>query len=330
MRKKWLLVMPVILLLVYYSGPKPATPVYENDIPYVPAQSDSLERYIGEMESQHKLKPDNYARIIWADEKKKERTEYAIIYLHGFSASQAEGEPAHRDIAKVFGCNLYLSRLAEHGIDTMDALANFNIDEYWHSARQAFAIGKKLGKKVILMGTSTGGTLALMLAARYADVYALILLSPNIEINDPNSWLLNNPWGLQIARKVLSSNYIESRDQRPVYKQYWYSKYRIEGAVQLEELLETAMKPSTFNKVYQPVLSLYYYKDQVHQDSVVRVDAIKRMMNEIGTPHNLKVYKSMPNTGNHVLASYIKSKDISGVENEIEKFMTEVLHMKRL
>ena len=46
---------------------------------------------------------------------------------------------------------------AEHGIDTVDALINLTADEYWESAKQALAIGKQLGKKVILMGTSTGG-----------------------------------------------------------------------------------------------------------------------------------------------------------------------------
>jgi pimeloyl-ACP methyl ester carboxylesterase len=57
------------------------------------------------------------------------------------------------------------------------------------------AIGRQLGNKVIIMGTSTGGTNALQLAAAYPnDVEALILLSPNIAINDPNAWLLNNPW----------------------------------------------------------------------------------------------------------------------------------------
>ena len=38
----------------------------------------------------------------------KEKTEYAVVYLHGFSASQEEGDPVHYDFAKKFGCNLFL------------------------------------------------------------------------------------------------------------------------------------------------------------------------------------------------------------------------------
>ncbi|MFN7823298.1 MAG: hypothetical protein ACK5PO_10125 [Bacteroidota bacterium] len=33
----------------------------------------------------------------------------------------------------------------------------------------------------------------------------------------------------------------------------------------------------------------------------------------------------MPNTGNHVLASPILSKDVAGVENETRRFLQEVM-----
>ncbi len=59
----------------------------------------------------------------------KNKTEYSLVYLHGFSASQAEGDPVHRNIAKLFGCNLYLSRLAEHGIDTAEPMMNLTAEE---------------------------------------------------------------------------------------------------------------------------------------------------------------------------------------------------------
>jgi hypothetical protein len=36
---------------------------------------------------------------------------------------------------------------------------------------------------------------------------------------------------------------------------------------------------------------------------------------------------AMPLTGNHVIGSYIKSKDIEGVERETMKFLEEVLGM---
>lgn len=315
----------LLLILIYWLGPKPAHPQYKINLPFVPDNADSLERYIAHREAEHKVKPGNEARIVWNDSTKG-KTDYAVVYLHGFSASEEEGDPVHIDFAKKFGCNLFLSRLAGHGIDTTEPMANLTAEQMWNSAKEAYAIGRELGKKVILMSTSTGGTLSLKLAAEYPDIAGIILLSPNIEINDPNAWLLNNPWGLQIAR-MIKGNYITSSDTSALYKKYWYGKYRIESAVQLQELLETTMKQSVFEKVVQPVLLLYYYKDEEHQDPVVKVSAMKRMFRELGTPDSLKKEIPIPNAGDHVIGSYIKSKDVKDVEIACEKFGVDILHL---
>lgn len=331
-RKKWLRVLLIvfaILTTIYLLGPHPNAPVYPKALPAVPADASSLENYIRQNETQHKLKPNNEARIVWFDSSKK-KTNYAIVYLHGFSASQEEGRPIHINIAKEFGCNLYLSRLAEHGIDTTEPMINLTADELWESAKQALQIGKQLGNKVILMATSTGGTLALKLAADYPnDISALILMSPNIAINNDKAYLLNNPWGLQIARAVTGSHYVTAKDTRPIYKQYWYPRYPLESTVQLQELIETSMTNETFKKVKQPVLMLYYYKDDVHQDSVVSVPAMLNMFKELGTPSNQKVELAMPFVGDHVMGSYIKSKDLLDVQQSIEKFMQHNLKMTK-
>ena len=317
-----------ILLIIYLLGPKPQTPIYNINLPIVPDNSAALINYIQANEAAHKIKPDNEARIIWNNDSLKQKTEYAIVYLHGFSASQEEGNPVHKNIAKQFGCNLYLARLSQHGIDTTDELQNLTADNYWESAKQAYAIGKELGDKVILMGTSTGASLALQLAATYpTDIAGLILMSPNIEINDPNAWILNNHWGLQIARMVVKSKYRDIKNKSNAYKQYWNTHYRLESAVALEELLETTMNKTTFNKVTQPTLVLYYYKDEQHQDNVVKVSAIKNMFNELATPANEKRLIAVPNAENHVLGSPIQSKDIITPQKEITAFLKEVINL---
>ena len=311
------------LFVIYFLGPQPPKPVLNEVLPTV-ASINNLDASIADMEATHKIKPNNEAKIIWADSSKTQ-TEYAIVYLHGFSASQMEGDPVHQNIAKQFHCNLYLARLAEHGIDTTEDLMNLTAENYWESAKLAYAIGKQIGKKVILMSTSTGGTLALQLAANYPEIAGLILYSPNIEIFDPSAPLLNNPWGLQIGRAVLKSNYVDIKYKDSAYPTYWNSHYRIEGVVALQNLLEATMTEATFKKIHQPTLALYYYKDEAHQDNVVKVKAIQKMMQQIATPSNLKMEMAMPNTGNHVLASPIVSKDIVSVEQATAKFMKEVI-----
>jgi esterase/lipase len=309
------------LIVIYLLGPQPTKPVFNNVLPTV-ASVNELDTYVSEMESIHSIKPNNSAKIIWADSSKAQ-TEYAIVYLHGFSASQMEGDPVHQNIAKQFHCNLYLARLAEHGIDTTEDLMNLTAENYWESAKLAYAIGKQIGKKVILMSTSTGGTLALQLAANYPEIAGLILYSPNIEVFNPSAPLLNNPWGLQIGRAVLKGKYVDVKYTDSSYPKYWNSHYRIEAVVALQNLLEATMTEPTFKKIHQPTLALYYYKDEAHQDNVVKVGAIQKMMQQIATPAHLKLAMAMPNTGNHVLASPIVSKDIVSVENATAKFIQE-------
>ena len=325
---KWIGTCLLLLAIIYFVGPRPAVPKLTADLPMVPADAEMLQKTIADEEATHPVKPENEARIVWANDSLKQKTEYAIVYLHGFTASREEGNPVHTALAKKFGCNLYLARLADHGLDTAEALLNFSGERLWNSAKEAYAIGKKLGNKVILLSTSTGGTLALMLTAQYPDIAANIMLSPNIAINDPNAWLLNDPWGLQIARLVKGGNYTYAKDTTAIYKKYWYQKYRLESLVQLEEMLETTMTESTFRKITQPTLMLYYYKDEKHQDPVVKVSAMKKMFEQLSTPGDKKRAVAIPEAGDHVMGSYIKSKDLKTVQLECEKFLTAVMGMK--
>ena len=191
-----------------------------------------------------------------------------------------------------------------------------------------WSLGKKLGKKVILVGTSTGGTLALQLAAAYPEINSLVLLSPNIAINDDKVWLLNDPWGLQIARLVSDGNERFLAGKTANYKKYWYSHYRLESVVQLQELLESSMNKQLFEQVKQPTLLLYYYKNEAAQDPVVKVSAMLKMFDELGTPAAKKEKLALPNTGNHVIGSYITSKDIPSVEKAMNEFARKHIFSK--
>ncbi|MGM9477880.1 alpha/beta hydrolase [Pedobacter sp. GSP4] len=325
MKKRYKVIIGLSALIVagYLLGPKPKKPIYNEQLIQVP-DLDDLDNYVAAIESIHKIKPGNEAEIVWADTL-HQQTEYAIVYLHGFSASKTEGNPVHLNLAKELHANLYLARLADHGIDTLAPMKQFTADRLWESSKQAYAIGKKLGKKVILVGTSTGGTLALKLAATYPDINSLILISPNVAINDKNAWLLNDPWGLQIARKVLGSDERRVDGRTLEYKKYWYTNYRIESLVELQEFIESTMTKKTFEKVKQPLLMLYYYKNELEQDPVVKVDAMLKMYDQLGTPENLKRKVAIPNGGNHVLGSYITAKDLPSVETAIDSFVGNVL-----
>ena len=331
MSKKFIRIsFPLLLLLgVYFLGPQPESPSWNDSFPVVPSSLGDLEDYVLANESKHLIKTGNEAQIIWNDSLPI-KTEYSVVYLHGFSASQMEGDPVHRNFARAFGCNLFLARLADHGIDTTEQLLYFTADRIWESSKEALAIGQQLGEKVILISTSTGGTMALALAAAFpGKVHAMINMSPNIEINNPMAYMLNNPWGLQIARLNKGGNYQEIPYEAE-RKLYWNEKYRLESLVQLQEILEDKMTVATFKKVIQPTLTLYYYKNENEQDPTVKVSAMLTMHEALGTTDDLKVAKAIPNCGAHVMGSSLVSKDLETVQLAIEEFALNQLKMKKV
>jgi pimeloyl-ACP methyl ester carboxylesterase len=316
---------PIILIFgIYFLGPEPDAATFNSSMPSVPDEPAALESYILNKEKAHNVKPDNEARMVWLDST-KQKTPYSIVYLHGFSACQKEGDPVHRRLARDFGCNLYLSRLSDHGIDTTETLQSFTADRIWESAKEALAIGNVIGEKVIIVSTSTGGTLALKLAAMFPEkVHALINMSPNIAINNPAAFLLNDPWGLYIARMVKGGKYnITGASEEK--SQYWNSKYRLEAVTELQELVESSMTKETFSNVKQPSLTLYYYKNELEQDPEVMVSAMLEMNEQLATPDSLKSARAIPTAGAHVLGGAMASKDVESVYSEIKNFVINKL-----
>jgi len=287
-----------------------------------------IEKYVAEKESKVKdLKPNNQARIIWANDSLKQKTEYAVVYLHGFSASQEEGTPIHQDFAKRYGFNLYLSRLEDHGRPDSNSFLQLTPQNFIQSAEDAIDIGKILGDKVIVMSCSTGGTLSAILAAAGEKIHSMIMYSPNIDIYDPKSALLVYPWGEQLSEIVMGGKY-----NRIVYdtlaQKYWNSIYHTNALFTLKTMIRDYMTQENFAKINIPVFMGYYYKDDENQDKVVSVARMIDFFDQISTPDHLKRKVSFPNAGNHVISSYVMSKDVERVFAETCKWAEEVLQLK--
>lgn len=327
---KTIVAILLVIGTIYFFGPTPDIPKYNEDFPKVSSDLAFLADSITNAENNlGNIKKDNEAKIIFADDSLKNKTEWSLVYIHGFSASEKEGDPINREFAKRYGMNLYLARMSDHGIDTTEALMNMTADRLWKTAKDALAVGEQLGNKVILMSTSTGGTLSLLLASKYPDkVSALINYSPNIRINDPAAFLLNDPWGLQIARLVKGSDYNITGPEDDETAKYWNNKYRLEAVINLQQLVETSMTTKTFETVICPSLTVAYYKDEEHQDPTVKVEAEEWMNSEISTAADKKRFVKLPNVGGHPLASGILSKDLESVRKTTFSFAEEVLKLE--
>ena len=288
---------------------------------------EGLDDYIADRESEVlDLKPGNQSMIVWADSSKL-KTEYSVVYLHGFSASHEEGAPLHIDFAKRYGANLYLSRLYDHGRDTEDSFRGLLPEDLINSAKEAIAVGKLLGDKVILMTCSTGGTLGAILSPYDEAIHSMYMYSPNIDVYDTNSNIITGPWGKELLAIVMGGEY-SNINYRDTAKKYWSEAYHIDGLVALKSLIKKEMIEENFAKIDIPIYLGYYYKDEENQDKVVSVDRMLDFYEQISTPEELKRIEAFPEAGRHVITSYVFSNDIENVIKKSYDFAEEVLGLK--
>ncbi len=329
-KRKWPLIIAYVigvLMVIFLIGPKPSKPDFSSlQLKTYSADLRALEDSLFKAEAVFPLKPDNQARIVWATPFQK--TPYSMVYLHGNGASQEEGDPIHEALADRYGCNLFLARLVDHGLEGEDPLKDIDAVEWMQSALDAIAMGRAIGEKVILVSCSTGSTLALYLAAQHPElIEAHIMFSPNVDLFDSRSWLLTMPWGLHISRLILGSKYYGWKAPGAARK-YWYTHYRIEGLVTLKSVLNATMTSETFNRFIDPVFVSYYYKDEEQQDHVVSAQETKGMFSLISTPAELKEEVALDDANTHIICSDLFNMNIVSLWNPVADYCENVLQLK--
>ncbi len=307
----------VVGVVVFFSGPK-----LPNEIPSkekVELQGVNLaniEGYLNEHESKFTIKPNLHSQIVWADS--LQQTPYSVVYIPGLGACWPEGEPVHREFARHFGYNLYLHRLYDHGLalPADSIFDDLSPDKLIGSANEALAIGRILGKKVIVMGTSTGCTLSFYLAEQ-SDIAGFIMLSPNWGLEHrAGTDFLDGPWGKQIARLVVGSEIYRWKPRFEAEDELWSTGYRIEGLVTLRRVLRLVQKSGVFDRIQQPVF-VGYYPD----DKIISVAAIERLAPKL--PNH--VLRAFPDAGHHVIGSKITSNSYNEVSKEVISFWQSAL-----
>lgn len=326
---KIMLAIAIVLAISYMLGPKAKIQSLSGDYPEVPTRLIELEAYINGKEDTVKgLKPGNEAKIIWADSINKQKTPYSIIYIHGFGASEMEGSPVNRNVASYFNANLYLVRLPEHGIDREDAMKHMTAQKLVDEVREAYMIGKSLGDSVIVIGTSMGGALSLILASERPDMKALVLYSPAIREGGNALDQFFQPWMKFLAENFMFKNGVNRQPREGDKAKFWSEIYHVNAYEALAILLRSKMNGDTFQKVKVPVFLAYYYKNDQEQDFVVSVPKMLEMFELLGTSESNRRKLAFPETGDHVIASSITSKDWESVQLETIKFLEEVVGIK--
>lgn len=326
--KKIVIVLFSILTIggiTYLLGPKPATPTLDKPNISLTRNLPLLERQIYENEmSVAGIRPGCEAKIVWADSARKVKTKVSFVYIHGGTSTHTEGDPIHRNIARKYNANLFLARLAGHGVDLGDAtLAKETTDDFVYSAENALAVAKCLGDEVIVMRTSFGGALTTYLASKHPQIKAIILYSPCIKTYDERTGIFIKPWGLQWVKLIGGSETVDVNAPNAQYARYWTTHYNLNFIAQFQNFLTYATNKETFEKIKCPVFMGYWYKNENEKDTVASVPAMLKMFEELGSKDKHK--QAFPNAGNHGITTPILAKDVESVQKETEKFLDRIL-----
>lgn len=182
--------------------------------------------------------PGTEKAIAWANPAEKNRTPVALVYIHGFSATRMETEPLTSRVGESLGANIYFARLTGHGRGSA-AMSEASAGDWLADTREAFDIGRRLGERVVVIGVSTGATLAAWLALQNETdaLHGLVMISPNFALADSAAQVLNLPWGIQIA-SLFSGASRSFEPSNEAHGKYWTVSYGIDAAGELMALVK--------------------------------------------------------------------------------------------
>ncbi len=302
----WAVVIVVLLgALVWVFAPR--TPVV-TDVSFDEGQIDDLDAYFSRVEADvPNLRAAARKRVVWAGEAGG-ATPLSILYLHGFSASAEEVRPLPDQVARALGANLIFTRLTGHGRDG-PAMAEASVADWSRDLAEGMAAARKVGERVIILSTSTGGTLGVLATqdpAMGKDLAGIAFLSPNFRIKNPAATLLTWPLARQWVPLVTG----ETRSfnaYSPEHTAHWTTEYPTAALMPMAAMV-AHVSALDFSRIETPALFVFSPDDQV-------VDAARTAEVAEAWGGSAQIERITPLPGNapdnHVIAGNILSPEMT-------------------
>ena len=223
---------------------------------------DDIDAYLAAEEAKVEgITPGAEKSVVWAGSP-GEKTDLAIVYLHGFSASPIEARPVPERVASSLGANLVRVRLKGHGRDGA-AMATATVADWVRDMDEALAIADRIADRTIVLGVSTGATLvsAGLVEDRADQIDGVVMMSPNFKVRNPLAVVLEMPavryWG-PVA-------FGAERSWEPHNEEHargWTTTYPTVATLPMAAMVKAA-RETDYSDIQIPVLMLYASTDQV-------------------------------------------------------------------
>jgi pimeloyl-ACP methyl ester carboxylesterase len=248
------------------------------------------------------LRSGEQKQIVWADPASRAQTDLAIVYIHGFSASSAETRPFADLVARNLGANLFFTRLTGHGA-TSAAMGRYRLNDWFNDFAEAMAIGRRLGKRVVILASSTGASLAtwgLQHQEFGGRIDAVVFVSPNYRINSPFAFLLTVPGARQIAHLVFGDNrsFVPANAGQAAH---WTHIYPVEALLPMAKLVKRVVNGPI------EAIRIPAYMMISPEDTVVSPAATRAVAARWGGPSLVVEVQNVGDPDHHVLVGDIMS-----------------------
>lgn len=259
-----------VLVAIILTGPRnPYGADSPSPRPAPPQDPLQLDAWLQASEAAYPdIRPGNAKGISWAGPA-GQPTEWAVVYIHGFSAGRLETAPLADLIGQALGANVFNTRLSGHGRSN-PAMAEPTVQDWLADTLESVTIGRLIGRKVLLLSSSTGGTLATWLGigphANLVDAYAM--LSPNFAPKDAKADLINAPWGRQLTLALQGNE----RGWEPIHSDdglVWNYRYPTKALFPMMALVKH-VRESALERFTSPVLVLYNEADQTVSTAAIK------------------------------------------------------------
>ena len=299
MKGRALLVAGSAAALVIALGPRAEVGDFSETIPSVGNAGEVADLIRSRESRQPGLRMGAEAQVVWAQHP-GQRTDRVLVYLHGFSASGAVSCRLAELVASRLGANLLNTRLTGHGMNGA-ALGRARAADWLQDGLQAWGYARGLGDQVILLGVSTGATLATWLAARRdVNPAAVVMVSPNFAPADRTARALLWPWARHWVPLVVGRE--RSWDPKnPRHGAFWTTRYPVDALFEMMALV-ALVDGLDLSKITAPVYGLYSREDTVVSPNATEV-AFERFT--AAKPRRLQELTAPEDT--HVLAGDILS-----------------------
>lgn len=189
------------------------------------------------------------------------RSQPAALLVHGFTGSPHELQALGSFFCQS-GYAVSLPILRGHGTNP-DELRNVKPSDWLHALEQEYRTQKLSHKRVVLVGISFGGSLALALAARERPDAVVCFGSPvRMRYHKPVKALLQ--FAHLFRQDIIKPSSGPFADEViPGYTQRCYQRIPIQSMLRVYQFLETVMTPSVLRRVCAPLLAIQGTHDPI-------------------------------------------------------------------